>query len=129
MAWITAGATVLSSLGGASSAKKKAKQDYKNQKKLTTLEAKLQRQNSQFAAEQDYYYKQLERKGKMRGLDEFRKFSTVKNFAPTYSNDNTGPVVPVKPEFDQGVYANTKAPATTSNNLGGGLINMLQGKT
>lgn len=105
MAWMTAGASILSSLGASSSAKKQAKRAFKNQKELTTLEATLQRQNSQFSAEQEHYYKQLDRKAKSRGLDEFRKFGTVKNWDPTYSNSNPGPIVPDKPDYNRTMSA------------------------
>lgn len=40
---------------------------------------------SQFEREQDDYYNQLNRQRKQRGLDTFRQFSTLNQFAPNYT--------------------------------------------
>lgn len=42
----------------------------------------------QFRREQDDYLNQVQRKRKERGLDEFRKFSTVTQYNPGYVNTN-----------------------------------------
>lgn len=105
MGWIAAAVAVVGSYAKSQQDKKAAKNAKKDSQEMTMAEAKLARQNSQFDAEQEYYYQQLEKKEKSRGLDEFRKFSTVQNYAPDYTNTNPGPVVPTKPGFDQGVYA------------------------
>ena len=106
MAWITAGASILGSLGASGAAKKKAKLDFKNQQKLNEQGGVISRQNSQFDAQQNYYYHQLDRQEKMRGLDEFRKFSTVKDYAPDYTNTNPAPLnTAVMPAYNAGAYA------------------------
>lgn len=105
MAWIAAGASILSSLGAGGAAKKAAKTDLKNKKILNEQEGGISRQNSQFNMELEYYYKQLDKKDKMRGLDEFRKFSTVKNFSPNYANTTAAPVLPTAPQATAGAYA------------------------
>lgn len=101
MAWVTAIGAALSFIG--SSQEKKA--DRKENRAMTREEALLQRQNTQFESELDYYYKQLERKEKMRGLDQFKFFSTVDNYAPDFVDTNPGPQVPEMPQFNKGIYA------------------------
>ena len=49
---------------------------------------------SAFEKEQDYRYEQMNRQNKQRGLDEFRKFNTVNQFAPEYSQTYQGIQVP-----------------------------------
>lgn len=89
-------------VGGAvisgAAASKKAKQDKKDAQEMTKEGAQYNAILSQFDNEQDYYYKQLEKGEKMRGLAEFKKFSTLNSYAPNYTNDNTGPVIPIKPD-------------------------------
>lgn len=104
MAWIAAAGSVLGSLGASGAAKKAAKLEFQNQKKMSKLDAELARKNSQFDAELQHYYAQLEKKEKMRGLDEYRKFSTMSTIDPNYTNSNPGPEVPPMPVFNQGQY-------------------------
>lgn len=112
MGWIAAVVTVVGSYAKSQQDKKNANKAKKDGQEMTQAEARLARENSQFDAEQEYYYQQLEKKEKSRGLDEFRKFSTVQNYAPTYTNTNAGPVVPNRPEFDKGAYAEPVKPAS-----------------
>lgn len=103
--WLQAAGAALSFFSGNSSAKKAAKAD----KEKLQAEILGQRQNSQFDNEQKYYYQQLGKQEAMRGLDEFRKFSNVKSFAPSYANTNANPVaIPTKPVFNEGAYAPKK---------------------
>lgn len=107
--WVAAAGSILGSLGSSGAAKKQAKTDFKNTQKLNEQEGVISRQNSQFDAEQQYYYKQLQRQEAARGLDEFRKFSTVKQFAPEYVNTNPTPILPAeKPVYNQGSFAANK---------------------
>lgn len=85
---------------------KDEKNKFKQTKQEMALESMYGRENSQFDTEQAYYYQQLKRQEAMRGLDEFRKFSTVKNYAPGYVNTNPGPVLPDKPTYNTGSYSN-----------------------
>ncbi len=99
--WVGAIGAVVAGVGSSMAAKEGAKGEVKH----TKLSSRLARQNSQFEAQQDYYYKQLEKKEKSRGLSEFRKFSTVHNYTPNYVDENTGPILPERPEFNKGDYA------------------------
>ncbi len=104
MAWIAGAVAILGSVAKSQQDKAAAKKKKSDDTEMTAMGAYLNRLNSQFDAEQDYYYTQLDRQAKSRGLDEFRKFSTVKNFAPDYQNSNKGPVLPARPIAGEGMY-------------------------
>lgn len=80
---------------------KAEKQASKDAKVATKDEAKYQGILSQFEKEQDYYYNQLERKNRVRGLDQFKQFSNIGKFAPGYKTADTTPIVPEKPDIDK----------------------------
>jgi hypothetical protein len=65
----------------------------------------IARQNAAFEAELRHFYEQLNKQEKKRGLDQFRTFSTVKNYAPDFVDTNPGPVLPTKPGYNTGEYA------------------------
>lgn len=75
---------------------KQAKEDRKNanadSKAASKDEAKWGSILSQFENEQEYMYEQKRRQNKQRGLDEFRKFNSLGDFAPEYTQTN-GPIV------------------------------------
>lgn len=81
-------------------AEKKAKEDRKAGRLASKEDARYQGILSQFDREQDYYYQQLEKQEKKRGLDQFKHFNNMRNIDPTYSETNTGPVLPKKPNLD-----------------------------
>lgn len=80
---------------------KKAKQANANQKAATKDEARYGAILSQFDKEQDYYYRQVDKQERMRGLDQFKKFSSLHTYAPEFVDTNTGPVVPEKPDANK----------------------------
>lgn len=94
---IMVGGGIIAGIG----AEKKDKADKAFAKAQTKDEARYSAILSQFEKDQDYYLSQKMRADKKRGLDEFRKFSTVSQFAPGYTNTNAGPVVPQRPDADQ----------------------------
>jgi hypothetical protein len=102
MAWLALAGGVLKSFGASSAAKKDAKT---RGVAAEYARGTADRAAIEFKNASDYYYQQLGKQEKMRGLDEFRKFSTVTNFAPTYVNTNTGPQVPVMPNYNDPQYA------------------------
>lgn len=83
----------------AQAAKKKDAKDRKENRVDSKNAAKYEGVLSQFNAEQDYYYQQKQRQETMRGLDEFKKFSGMNRIDPNYVNQNTGPVMPEKPDL------------------------------
>ncbi len=107
--WAAAAGALFKGLGNSGSTKKAAKEDLKSKLKLNEQEGVIGRQNSAFEMALEDYYNQRDRAAKSRGLDEFRKFSTVGNFAPEYKNDVPAIQVPTMPVHNQGAYAPAKA--------------------
>lgn len=93
-AWVAAAITVGGGLiSGYASGKKKDKEN-KREEEMTREGYLSEMGMTEHQAALDDYYKQKGRLATKRGLDEFRKFSTVHSFAPQYENENTGPVLP-----------------------------------
>jgi len=97
---------------------KEAKEARKDKKAGTRDEAKYSAMLSQFEQEQEYYYQQLEKKEKMRGLDEFKKFNGMGRIDPNYVNTNTGPVLPEKPNAER-FFAEPPKPKKQKKKRGG----------
>lgn len=100
MSWFAVGGAAVSVVGGILSDKKEGKQRKEDKaftKEQMALENQYAKEQSKFDAEQDYYYKQKERAGRQRGLDEFRKFNTLQDFAPTYQDTSQRIEVPAAP--------------------------------
>lgn len=85
----------------------------------TANEAKYSAILSQFNAEQDYYYNQLEKQNKERGLSEFRKFSSLSSYAPEYQQTTTGVVVPEKSTIQDIEAQNTASTSSSSSGSSG----------
>ena len=87
--WVSAVAGVAGSAISGYGQQKKAKEDRKNanedRKAATREEALYSGVLSSFERELDDYYNQLNRQRKQRGLDTFRQFSTLNQFAPNYT--------------------------------------------
>lgn len=98
---IAVGGAVIS--GYAQSKEKKAdrKAAASEARAATKDEAKWSAVLSRFEKQQDYYYNQLNRQNKERGLAEFRKFSSMGSFAPEYQQTNTGVVLPQQTDINQ----------------------------
>lgn len=96
---IAVGGAVISASAKAKQDDKNASRDAANARAATRDEAKYSSILSQFENQQAYYYNQLNRQNKQRGLAEFRKFNNVASYAPGYTQDvNTGIVVPDAPD-------------------------------
>ena len=134
--WIAATVTVGGSAISGVAAQEKAEEDRKNanedRKAATREEALYGGVLSQFEREQDDYYNQLNRQRKQRGLDTFKQFSTLNQFAPNYMPAAQQEiVVPDKPDIvasidaavrqDQANQA-TLAQQQGNNNSGGSNI-------
>lgn len=91
---ITAGGALIGGIAKSKAEKDARKQAGKDAKAANKDEAKWSSLVSSFEKEQDYRYEQMARQNKQRGLAEFRKFNTVNQFAPEYSQTNAGIVVP-----------------------------------
>lgn len=94
MAEVWVAASVVGGVAESKAKKDAQKQAAKDAKAANKDEAKWSSLVSQFEKEQDYRYAQLNRQNKQRGLAEFRKFSTLNSYAPTYQQTNPDIVVP-----------------------------------
>lgn len=88
MAFWAIAAQLAGSLLKGSADKKKAKEDRENEKADTVASVGYRALSDVFDAQLSDYYSQLGRKRKERGLDQFRQFSTLNQFAPNYVNTN-----------------------------------------
>ena len=91
---ITAGGALIGGIAKSKAEKDAQKQASKDAKAANKDEAKWSSLVSAFEKEQDYRYEQMARQNKQRGLAEFRKFNTVNQFAPEYTQTNGDIVVP-----------------------------------
>jgi hypothetical protein len=103
--WAQVGGAFLQGLVGGSSQKKAEKRRFKFDWRLQEGAGRISRQNTAYEYELQDYYKQKDRGEKRRGLDEYRKFSTVQQFAPGYQNTTPAPTMPTLPNPAEGIYA------------------------
>lgn len=113
MSWFAVGGAATSIIGGVLSDKKEKKQR-KEDKAFSAEQARLENQyakeQSKFDADLQYHYNQKARAGRQRGLDEFRKFSTLKDFAPGYTDTSQRIQVPTAPSPTGDSAATNSAP-------------------
>lgn len=103
--WLQAAGALLGGIGAGGQQKKAEKRRFKYDWRLQEGAGRISRQNTKFEYELQNYYKQLDKVNKSRGLAEFRKFSTVQNFAPNYQNSMPAPTLPTMPSPNSGEYA------------------------
>lgn len=75
---------VVGSVVAGKAAEKKAKADQKHDAAMTEEESKLAAQRTGYERALEDYYSQKQRARTQRGLDQFRQFSTMSEFAPGY---------------------------------------------
>lgn len=118
--WIGAAVTVV---GGYVAGRAREKENESNQahdKEMIRESARWNAALSAFEKEQEDYYNQLNRQRKERGLENFRQFSTMKTFAPGYTQSSGGIVLPDKPDAE----ATFKEPEQPQSTGGGGRSTM-----
>lgn len=76
---------VVGSVVAGKAAEKKAKADQKHDVAMTAEESKLASQRTGYERALEDYYTQKQRARTQRGLDQFRQFSTMSEFAPGYN--------------------------------------------
>lgn len=103
---IAAGGALLSGVAASKKAKQDAKNAKENTREMTENDARYSAILSQFNAEQEDYYKQLDRQRKQRGLEQFKQFSTMSQFAPGAATSGNTIVVPNKPNISELIAAN-----------------------
>lgn len=75
---------VVGSVVAGKAAEKKAKSEQQHQTAMTAEESKLAAQRTGYERALEDYYSQKQRARTQRGLDQFRQFSTMSEFAPGY---------------------------------------------
>lgn len=75
---------VVGSVVAGKAAEKKAKADQKHDAAMTEEESKMAAQRTGYERALEDYYSQKQRARTQRGLDQFRQFSTMSEFAPGY---------------------------------------------
>lgn len=111
---IITGGALISGIGAEKKAKSDRKAANEDRRAATKEEAQYGAALSQFEKEQDFYYKQLERQNKQRGLDQFRSFSNLQSYAPQYAGDTARVVVPNAPNINSAIAA--AVPTATGGN-------------
>lgn len=111
MGWGAIAAAVIGGVASAEASKNASKNSAKQASAMSKAESQYAMERSRYDAQQDYYYQQKEKVERKRGLDEFRKFSTVSEFAPGYVNTNPGPKEVAAPVIPQAV-GRIKGPKT-----------------
>lgn len=100
MSWAMVAGAAITVVGGVmsdKSNKKAGKEDRAQNAFMQQEESRLGRQDTIFNKQVEEHYIQKERAQRQRGLDEFRKFSTLQQFAPEYQDTSTRVGVPVLP--------------------------------
>lgn len=110
---ITVGGGVISGIGQ----EKKDKSDKKFSKEQTEEGYRKTAQQTGYESALEDFYNEKSRYNKQRGLDQYRQFSTMKDFAPDV-NDQGGRVAePVMPKYND--FAPTTPTATAAQSSGG----------
>lgn len=122
---IAVGGAVISGVAASKKAKEDRAAATSDRKAATKDEAIYGSILSQFEAEQDDYYNQLDRSRKQRGLDQFRSFNTVSSFAPQYAGDNPRIVVPNRPNINTLIEAAVPQEAASSGGSKKSLLDTL----
>lgn len=97
-ALISAAGSLLGGLGSSKSKKQEMQYQAEQSRLSDERQAKYQAILGQVSKDTDYYYNQLNRKNKQRGLEQFRQFSTLNQYAPNFIGGNNQIVVPTKPD-------------------------------
>lgn len=104
--WAAAAVSVVGSVVAGKAAEKKDKSDKAHDQAMTAEESRLAAQRTGYDRALEDFYQQKDRARKQRGLDQFRQFSTMGEFAPNY-NATTEPRVVEGDAPDYNVFAPT----------------------
>jgi hypothetical protein len=116
--WIAAVVTVGGGVIAGIGAEKKDKSDKAHEEKMTKESAALTAQQTGYESALENYYKQKDRFETQRGLDQFRQFSTLDQFAPGVDDQGGRVAAPVTPEYNS--FAPTTPQQGTTPTGGGG---------
>ena len=94
---------VVGGIASGIAAEKKAKADRKAAKEDKAVDYNKVAQETGYEAALDHYYTQKDKFEQQRGLDQYRNFSTITNYAPgaqKYDGQLTDPVMPNYKDFE-----------------------------
>ena len=91
------GLSLVSGLLGSKSKKKAAKREAKQRLELIEAEKQQSLKDIEFQAGLEDYYQQLEKRDKYLGMQNYATYNDVGSFAPDYTSNYNGPVVPQMP--------------------------------
>ena len=111
---VTVGGAVISGMGQ----EKKDKSDKKFSKEQSEQEARQTAQQTGYEAALQDFYNEKGRYEKQRGLDQYRQFSTMQNFAPGVDDQAGRVVMPTAVDYNN--YAPTVPTAPAQAGGGGG---------
>lgn len=92
--WVAGIVTVAGSYIAGKGQEKKDKADKAHQEAMTKEESALAAQRTGYEMALEEWYTQRERARTQRGLDQFRQFSTMRDFAPQYDETTESRIVP-----------------------------------
>lgn len=102
--WVAAAVTVVGGAVAGYGAQKKAEAERKanrqDSKEMTEREGRLNAQASGYEAALEDYYNQKARYDQQRGLDQYRQFSTMGQFAPGVDDQGGRVVMPQSPDYN-----------------------------
>lgn len=112
--WVAAAVTVGGAVVSGIAAEKKDKSDKKYSKEMTEEDYRRTAQQSGYEAALENFYNERARYEKQRGLDQYRQFSTMKNYAPNVDDQSGRVASPVMPQYND-FAPTTPTPQTTAN--------------
>lgn len=102
--WVAAAVTVVGGAVAGYGAQKKAEAERKanreDNKEMTEREGQLNAQAAGYEAALEDYYNQKARYDQQRGLDQYRQFSTMGQFAPGVDDSGGRVVMPEAPNYN-----------------------------
>lgn len=121
--WVAAAVTVVGGAVAGYGAQKKAEAERKanreDNKEMTEREAKLSAQASGYERALEDYYTQKSRFDQQRGLDQYRKFSTMGQFAPGIDDTGGRVVMPEAPDYNNYAVKDVQEEAAQGGGKGG----------
>lgn len=116
---IAAGVSAVGSYAANKSKQKSEQRAMEQQMAMSKEESERAMQRTSHAAAIEDYYNRRDRYEASRGLDEFRKFSTVQDFAPGYLDGSPRVEQPVMPQATDYVASVDQPQANTGGGGGG----------
>lgn len=112
--WVAAAVTVGGGIIAGIGQEKKDKNDKKYNSAEREANARDTAQQTGYEAALENFYNERARYEKQRGLDQYRQFSTMQNYAPNVNDQGGRVAAPAMPQYNE--FAPTAATTTTTAN-------------